>query len=220
MQLVPDVANLPAKQAVQALNSAGFKVTQDTQSSLTVPQGSAIKTSPPANQSIPKGSNVRLLVSSGPPQVTVPPVVGQDRGVATATLQGAGLKVAAKAVTSTRPKDEVIAQDPGGNSTVDKGSLVTITVSKGPEKVAVPDVVGQLRADAVATLRSAGFTVTVVRRESTQPPDTVFRQTPPAPTQAVKGSGVTIFVAIPPKCPPAGTGTGTTTTPTPTPGCP
>jgi serine/threonine-protein kinase len=220
MQLVPDVANLPAKVAVQALNTAGFKVTQDTQPSLTVAKGSAIKTSPPANQSIPKGSDVRLLVSSGPPQVAVPPVVGETRSVAQAAIQGAGLKVGTQTATSNSPKDQVIAQNPAGNSTVDKGSLVTITVSKGPEKVDVPDVVGQLRADAIATLRGAGFKVTVVKKESTQPKDTVFRQSPASPSKAVKGSTVTIYVAMPPKCTPGtgpGTGTGTTTTPSPNP---
>jgi eukaryotic-like serine/threonine-protein kinase len=213
MQLVPDVTNLPAKVAVQALNNAGFKVTQDTEPSLKVAKGSAIRTSPPANQSIPKGSDVRLLVSSGPPQVVVPPVVGQSRGVARASIQSAGLKVAEQSVASTRPKDEVIGQNPAGTSTVDKGSLVTISVSKGPEKVDVPDVVGQAKADALATLRGAGFKVTVVEKESTQPKNTVIRQSPASPAKEVKGSTVTIFVAIPP---PAGGGPGsTTTTPSP-----
>src|SRR4051812_19063067 len=46
-QVVPDVSNLPAKQAIQQLNEAGFKVAQDPQPSSKVAKGNAIKTSPP-----------------------------------------------------------------------------------------------------------------------------------------------------------------------------
>jgi serine/threonine-protein kinase len=218
-QIVPDVANLPAKQAVQQLNGSGFKVTQDLQPSLTVQKGLAIKTSPPKDRLIPRGSEVRLLVSSGPPQVQVPSVVGQDKDVARATLQDQGFKVTAELATSDTPKGKVISQSPGAGATVDKGSRVTITVSKGPEKVAVPDVVNQSKADARATLRDAGFKVKVVEQESaTATEGTVLRQTPAFGDKAVKGSTVTIYVAKAPAGP-GGTGPGsTTTTPAPTPG--
>jgi beta-lactam-binding protein with PASTA domain/predicted Ser/Thr protein kinase len=198
-QVVPDVGNLPAKQAVQALNDAGFRVAQDLQPSTSVPKGIAIRTSPKANAVVQKGSEVRLLVSSGAPQVHVPGVVGQDEDVARGALEDAGLKVSRTLTTSDAPKGQVTAQDPAAGTSVDKGSRVTLTVSKGPEKVAVPDVVGQDKADARATLRDAGFTVAVVERETAdQPEGSVIRQSPPAGTKAVKGSRVTIYVATAP----------------------
>jgi beta-lactam-binding protein with PASTA domain len=215
-QLVPDVRNLPLKQALQTLNQYGFKVTQDLQPSLTVAKGNAIRTSPPKDQLVPKGSEVRLLVSSGPPKVTLPNVVGQDEAAARSTLEDLGLKVTRELEFSDSPKGQVTAQAPPSNSSVDKGSHVTITVSKGPEKVDVPQVVGQSKDDARATLRDAGFKVKVVEQESaTQPEGTVLRQSPPSGGKAVKGSSVTIFVAIPPAGS-GGTGPGnTTTTPAP-----
>ncbi|MEA2440484.1 MAG: eukaryotic-like serine/threonine-protein kinase [Thermoleophilaceae bacterium] len=209
--LVPDVQNLPRKNAIQALNGAGFRVVEDQQPSSTVPKGSAIRTSPPANRLVLKGTEVRLFVSTGPPQVQVPNVVNQDKAVATGTLQDAGFNVTQQLVTSNAPKDRVISQTPGAGATVNKGSRVTITVSKGPEKVNVPNVIDQLQADAQATLRSAGFKVKVVQQEtSAKPEGTVLRQSPVGDSKAVKGTLVTIYVA---KAPP--TGTGTTTTPTP-----
>jgi serine/threonine-protein kinase len=212
-QVVPSVVNLPAKEAVTTLNDAGFKVTQDPQTSATVPQGIAIKTSPKENAVIPKGSEVRLFVSSGPPKVTVPGVVGQDENVARGTLEDAKLRVSRTLVTSTAPKGQVTAQSPASGSTVDAGTRVTLTVSKGPEKVSVPDVVGQDKNDARATLRDAGFSVTVVQKESDQTKNSVIRQSPPAGTKAVKGDTVTIYVAIPkPGTGGAGPG-GTSTTP-------
>jgi beta-lactam-binding protein with PASTA domain len=217
-QVVPDVTNLPAKQAVQALNDAGFKVTQDPQHSQKVAKGNAIKTSPPANRVIPRGTDVRLFVSSGPPKVTVPNVVGQEKDAAEGTLEDLGLNVTPELTNSDSPKGTVIAQSPGGGATVDKGSRVTITVSKGPEQVQVPDVVGQSKADARATLQDAGFKVKVVEQQTAdQPEGMVLRQSPSTGKQD-KGSTVTIFVSVaPPGTGGAGPGS-TTTTPAPTPG--
>jgi serine/threonine-protein kinase len=212
-QLVPDVSNLPAKQAVETLNNNGFRVTQDVQPSDTVAAGAAIRTSPPANRVIPKGSEVRLIVSSGPAKVTIPPVVGRPKDVARGKLQDAGFQVTVDSqFSTTQPKDRVIAQTPPGNSVADKGTHVTITVSKGPEKVAVPDVVNKTGSQAAQSLRGAGFKVKVVQQDSTQPKGTVLSQTPSAGSKAPKGSVVTIVVARPPPGT-GGTGPGTATTP-------
>jgi serine/threonine-protein kinase len=209
--LVPDVKNLPRKNAIQALNDAGFKVAEDPQPSLTVAKGLAIKTSPPANKLVQKGTEVRLFVSSGPPQVQVPSVVGEDKNVATGSLQDKGFNVTVQPVTSNQPKDRVISQNPSAGSTVDKGSRVTLLVSKGPDKVTVPSVVGQAQADAVATLRGVGFKVSIVKQESaTATPGNVTRQSPPGDSKALKGSSVTIYVA---KAPPTNNGPGGTTPP-------
>jgi serine/threonine-protein kinase len=217
-QLIPDVRNLPAKQALQALNQAGFNVSQDLQPSLVIQRGLAIKTSPPKDTLVDRGSDVRLLVSSGPPKVTLPSVVGQDEAAATGTLTDLGLKVTRELAFSTVPKGQVISQAPPATTSVDKGSRVTITVSKGPEKVDLPDTVGETKDQARADLRAAGFKVRAVQQESPdQPRGTVLRQSPAGGGQAVKGSTVTIYVAIPPAGS-GGTGPGsTTTTPTPPP---
>jgi serine/threonine-protein kinase len=150
---------------------------------------------------------VRLFVSSGAPQVEVPGVVGQDEDVARGTLEDAGLKVSRQLVNSTAPKGQVTAQTPAAGASVDQGSRVTLTVSKGPEKADVPDVVGQDKATARATLRDAGFRVNVVEQESDEAKGTVIRVSPPGGTSAVKGSAVTIYVAIP-KPGTGGTGPG------------
>jgi serine/threonine-protein kinase len=214
--LIPDVTNFPRKNAIQSLNDAGFRVAEDPQPSSTVAKGSAIRTSPGANKLILKGTEVRLFVSSGPPQVQVPGVVGEDKAVATGALQDKGFNVTSQPVTSNQPKDRVISQNPSAGTTVDKGSRVTLLVSKGPQKVLVPNVVNQQQVDATATLRGVGFRVSVVKQESaTAPKGEVLRQSPPGDSKAVKGSVVTIYVAKPPPSNGSGgTGPGTSTTPT------
>jgi serine/threonine-protein kinase len=216
-QLVPDVSNLPRKQAIEALNNAGFTVAEDPLPSSTVAKGNAIRTSPPANKPIPKGTEVRLFISSGPPQVSVPDVVGLDKALASARIKDAGLNLTQELVDSdTVPKGRVVSETPSGGTTVDKGTTVALQISRGPQKVNVPDVTGLTTAEARAKLSGDGFKVKVVKEESaTDPPDTVIHQTPGGGSSAVKGGVVTIFVAKAPAG--TGNGPGTSTTPDGTP---
>jgi len=63
---VPDVSGMTATAASNALGQAGFKVSTTTQASATVPANSVISTTPAAGTQAPKGSNVTLVVSTGP----------------------------------------------------------------------------------------------------------------------------------------------------------
>jgi serine/threonine-protein kinase len=102
---------------------------------------------------------VSLLTSLGP----LPTVAGQDYDAAAATLTTAG-------VTPERGTDEfsdtvesgkVIRVAPKTGETVKPGDTVTVIVSKGPDLVDVPDVVGDTINSAAARLRGAGFEVTI-----------------------------------------------------------
>jgi beta-lactam-binding protein with PASTA domain len=213
-ELVPSVVNLPADQAVRELSAAGFKVTSDVTPSSSIQKGLAVRTSPKEGTAAPRGSRVRLFISSGPPQLAVPSVVGQQKSDARTQLEAAGFTVSVQTEFSTAPKDEVTKQNPSGGTQADKGSHVTITVSKGPEQVAVPDVTGQDVNAAKAALRAAGFKVKTVNQKQVGGNNTVTSQTPAAGQKAPKGSDVTITVAVPDNS----GGTPTPTTPGATPG--
>jgi serine/threonine-protein kinase len=113
----------------------------------------------------------------------------------------------------------VVQQTPGAGTIVDRGTNVAIQISRGPQKVTVPDVTGFATNAARSQLTGLGFKVKVVTQQSKAQPDTVFKQTPAGGTDAIKGSTVTIFVAQAPKATggPGGTTTPGTTTPAPTP---
>ena len=148
------------------------------------------------------GSSVRINVSSGPKPVAVPNVVGLTYDIAAAQLQSAGFTVGRSEVDSNQPAGEVVDQSPPGNSTASKGSSVTLSVSKGPTTVTVPDVALQPVADARATLRAAGFKVTVVRQDTDDESldGLVMSQDPAGSSQADPKSTVTITVGtyVPP----------------------
>ena len=67
--------------------------------------------------------------------------------------------------------------------------------ARGPEQVAVPNVVGVDQAAATIRLRRDGFTTHTVRRHSARPEGTVTRTDPPAGQDADKGSTVTLIVS-------------------------
>ena len=197
-QLVPSVVNLPADQARKELEDAGFRVTQDPLPSTAVEEGLAIKTSPKEGTLAPRNSRVRLFVSTGPPPVAVPNVVGQDKDDARATLQQAGFAVNVQPVDSGEPEDQVIGQDPGAGTELEKGSSVTISVSRGPQQVRVPNVVGRSRDAAAGALRGAGLGVNVAERKTSQAEeDTVISQSPSGGARVDQGTTVTITVAVP-----------------------
>jgi serine/threonine-protein kinase len=89
--------------------------------------------------------------------VTVPNVVGQKLKPAQTTLDDAGFKVEVDTQTSDKPKNEVLTQDPTGNSDAEEGSIVNLVVSAGPEQVQVPRLTGLTESAAIAEIDGAGL---------------------------------------------------------------
>jgi beta-lactam-binding protein with PASTA domain len=129
---IPDESGKDASGAANDLGRLGLQTTTTQEASSTVATGKVIRTDPPANTSVDKGSTVTLVVSSGPKQVTVPSVVGMTEQEATSTLQNQGFKVNSQSQSTTNPNDNgrVLAQNPNGGTQADQGSTVTITVGK------------------------------------------------------------------------------------------
>jgi beta-lactam-binding protein with PASTA domain len=195
---VPRVVGLKLQDAQDELTGQGFKVgTVDQQPSDTVSKGVVLEQSPKAGDQAPQGEAVNLVVSSGKEQVAIPDEAGKDAAVAANDLGQLGLKTATKQEnSSTVPNGKVIRTEPGPNTSVDKGSTVTLVVSQGPAQATVPDVVGMTEAQATKTLKDAGFTVKTTDTPVTSDAEDgrVQAQNPNAGTKADQGSAVTITV--------------------------
>lgn len=134
--------------------------------------------------------------SNGSEQVEVPNVVGQQVTQAEQALETEGFEVATAMEASDEPVDTVIDQDPPPNTEADEGSTVNLTVSAGPDTVAVPDVVNLTREEAEATLREEGFTPLATREESDEVEEgRVISQDPPGGQEVAPESTVTIVVS-------------------------
>jgi eukaryotic-like serine/threonine-protein kinase len=104
---------------------------------------------------------VTILINTfggGLRNVQVPDVRNQASADAIAALQNHGFKTRTQQKPdSTVPPDHVIGTDPGANSKVGAGDLVTVDVSTGPEQRELPDVSSLSYSSAVNKLKAAGF---------------------------------------------------------------
>ncbi|EFG65394.1 serine/threonine-protein kinase PK-1 [Streptomyces sp. SPB074] len=158
-----------------------------------VSQGAVAGTEPQAGETVKAGSTVRLTVSKGAP-VDVPDVGGEDEAEAREKLSDAGLdvKIAPERVFSPDAEDGAVAkQSPGAGERLAAGDAVTLTLSKGPDLVEVPDVEGKQEDEAKALLEDAGFAVKVSRWFLGH---TVWDQSVSGGDTAPRGSTVTIRV--------------------------
>jgi beta-lactam-binding protein with PASTA domain len=135
------------------------------------------------------------LLTRGNDKTTVPKVIGLREQVAETRLHDAGLKVLTARGFSNRPPGIVFKQKPGAGTQLEEGQTVTITISNGPARVAVPDVSGLREQEAVKRLKDAGFDSKVNRVASTKPKGVVVDQAPLPGVTALKGSSVTISVS-------------------------
>jgi eukaryotic-like serine/threonine-protein kinase len=143
---------------------------------------------------------VQSQLSAAKP-VAVPDVVGSLEQLAVTQIREAGLKE----LVERKPNDDgveqgvVFEQDPQPGDRIERGNFVTITVSTGPSKVRVPDVMGDSRDQAVSELTAAGLKPNVVPVNSLEPVDTVLAVAPKAGTEVIVGTAVRVNVSKGPK---------------------
>jgi eukaryotic-like serine/threonine-protein kinase len=196
--LVPAVANLPQRQAIKELEDAGLKVTVDQEPSDKVDKDLAIRTLPREATKVTRGTRVRLFVSSGPEQLTVPDVTGLSRDSAESRLRDEGFGVSVTEQESEESEGDVISQSPAGGTELARGETVTITVSTGTPRVDVPDVIGLSERSASSRLSSAGLKPVTQERTVTDPSQdgVVVEQRPATGTQLDKGDEVVIVIGV------------------------
>ena len=126
---VPDVVGADEGDARSQLTAAGFDV-NSVQVFSDQPEGSVVAQNPSSGEAR-KGSAVRINVSQGSGEVTVPDLVGQTEDGAKAQLTQLNLRANVDNVPSPEPKGTVVAQNPTSGTTARAGSLVRLNVSDG-----------------------------------------------------------------------------------------
>ena len=196
---VPSTAGLSRDAAVAELRKAGFQPQIEKVNSQKVESGLVVHSDPSGGLLERRGSKITLFVSAGPKLTRVPVLVGVQRSVAVQQIRARGLDPAVSEERSSAPAGEVIHQSPPAGSELPRGSTVSIVVSRGEQKVTVPNVIGKQRAGAVGTLRRAGLEP-VVHEEETEVPDQIGRVTdqfPPPGLEVERGTEVALVVGTP-----------------------
>lgn len=96
---------------------------------------------------------------TGGGKLTVPAVVGQSTAQARLTAQNSGLAfvVAGKTHDPVIKKDHVALQSPLAGTTAASGSVVAVTLSKGPSKLTLPALTGTALTRALERLKTLGL---------------------------------------------------------------
>ena len=134
----------------------------------TVPAGSVVSTDPQAGEQAVKGSTIKINVSKGTEQVTVPDLKGKSADEAQKALNEAGLTGQQGDSVFSDDVDEsmVASQETPSGTTANKGDTVVFHLSKGSEKVTIPNVVGMTQSQATSKLENAGFAVNTTTETS------------------------------------------------------
>ncbi|MET7545102.1 Stk1 family PASTA domain-containing Ser/Thr kinase [Streptomyces sp. NPDC005479] len=190
---VPDVRGTGPAEARRALKKVGLVPGMVTKEfSEDIEQGKVIRTDPGAGAERHPDSAVALVVSKGSP-VDVPDLTGLSVQEATDALDEEGLKaeVLPGRVNSPEAAGDIARQSPGGGTRAAAGDTITLTVSKGPRMIDVPDVTGKDVDEATRLLKAAGFEVEV-DRPFLSFSDTIASQSVDGGHRAPEGSTITI----------------------------
>lgn len=167
-RVLPELAGVTVEVATSQLTEIGLVLQQaPAEFSETIPVGTIIRWRVPsapglvAGDTVVIGTTIEVVASAGPAPRVVPDLTGLDAAAADAVLAQNGLvaSVAPEQQFSDLPAGQVMGQDPAAGTEVTKGATVTYVISKGPDVVALPPLVGTSLADATSALVAAGFQV-------------------------------------------------------------
>lgn len=157
------------------------------------PKGFIMRSSPVAGERIKRDSQVTLYISKGIEQVGISSYQGKSGEQALNELTEAGFDVETKYVFSEDlPIGAVVSQLPRTGD-IDKGSVITLTVSKGSEFVFIPNLFSLTQARAVDTLKDLDLKV-IIKKVGDKKIKVVTNISPKVGERVKRGSTVTITV--------------------------
>lgn len=197
---VPDVTGQTEADANAAITGAGLVAAKTEAPSDSVAAGSVISQSPDAGTMVDTGTNVDIVVSTGPDAPTtvpVPDVTGKSAADAQAELEAAGFTVVSEEQSSMDVEAGlVIETNPSAGTEVATGTEVKMIVSSGAGDIVIPDFVGMTQEEATKAAEDAGLTITFVEdADNPDPEGIIVSQDPTAGATAEAGSEVVAQLA-------------------------
>ncbi|MDA2997954.1 MAG: Stk1 family PASTA domain-containing Ser/Thr kinase [Actinomycetota bacterium] len=152
----PDIAS-------QKISDLGLSVGEIIENfDLVVEAGFVIGTNPKEQTPVKRGSIVNIIVSKGIEKVLLSSYIGKGGEQALSELTESGFDVEIEYKFSENIFiGQVISQSPEGSNSIEKGSKILLAVSKGPEFVFVPNVLGKSKNSATLDLENLGLRVAI-----------------------------------------------------------
>lgn len=197
---VPELVGLEQAEAKAKVEELKFKYVEgEPEFDKEIPAGYIISQDPPymPNYTIKEGSTITVIVSKGRNVVIVPKVVGLTQEEAITQLEELGLEVTVTEEYNKKVEaGYVIEQDVKKETEIDAGEIITIKVSKGIEKVIVPDLVGKTEDEAKDLIKENGLKLKTVttQEDKTKDDGIVLKQSLESGTEVDKDSYITLTV--------------------------
>ncbi|MFK7916487.1 MAG: PASTA domain-containing protein [Ilumatobacter sp.] len=168
---LPDLNGLAFDAAVTQLASLGlvgiegpqreFSETQAIDSIISWQVQGDVDASMQAGAQILPGETVVMTLSMGPEPRVVPDVAGQTLDAATRTFEALrlGISQGDELFSETVPAGAIVTQDPAPEASVERDAIVTVQLSKGPDRIEFPDLAGLSFTEAQDLLLETGFTI-------------------------------------------------------------
>lgn len=193
--LVPQLVGLKPSQAMEVLDGRKLRLQIiERRADAKIPVGQVCSQHPLADSKVMTHSAINVVLSSGPPKITIPPCLGITLQRYTTQLTQAKLKLGTVGYGASKnhKPGEVIACDPKPGTVVRPGATVALTVAKKPDPAReVPKLKGTSCRRAKEAIVKAGFTVGKVKwRSFDAPPYLVMRQSPDPKTKALPGAPI------------------------------
>jgi beta-lactam-binding protein with PASTA domain len=164
---LPDVSGMDAAEAALLLESRGLVVTQTEAESEEIEAGAAIswvvpqQTGLKPGDEVLKGTEVQLLVSTGPALREVPSIIGLTLDQAKEVLDPLRLDLLETPPSYSNAAAEGLigAQSPPPGEKVARDSGIAFSISLGPDLVELPNIIGNNYSIVESRLNEAGFII-------------------------------------------------------------
>ena len=184
LAVLPDVIGLSRDDAIATLQSAGLTVSESLRDDDSVPAGSVvgwIVTEQPnlvAGSQVLRGTEVAIVVSGGPVLRAVPNLIGLSEADADIQLIAVQLNSQRNddVFSSDIPIGLIATQEPAAGAQLTRDGIVAYGLSKGPETVELPNVIGLALADAQKRLNEVGIYVGTTSGRTTSKVRTVQQE--------------------------------------------
>ena len=200
---IPDITGQTKEDAKYRLEQEGFVVDYTEVYHDTVKEGKVFKTSPDVGTEQQKGTTVIMSVSKGAETkyTTMPSVVNTTRENAEVAIKNAGLVIGSitEEFSDTVALGNVISQSTAAGESVEEGVTIDLVVSKGPEKLTMPNLWGNPKDRAIEKLHAMGLSVEVYEEYSDAVEGRVFKTNPEADAKVDPGAMVQIYLSKGPK---------------------
>jgi eukaryotic-like serine/threonine-protein kinase len=134
-------------------------------------------------------------------EVAVPDLVGDTPAEARTMAESRGfeLEVERQYYSATVREGRILSQLPPAGSLVRRGWQLRVAESLGPQRVQIPDVLGQSERAAEMNIQRRGLDVSAIAEmlSSTAPADQVVAQNPPPNASGVAAPKISLLVAQP-----------------------